>query len=124
MACLRDAPTRTQFVLHTQPHRRAIPSCTYNLTYRCRRTRYPQVRNGRTYVNGVARSEPFIAESPLYEMPRLLVPPGDVSVRELYRAADWRVRGRPFLQYRSMKGLFRTLRFTAPPALLPAHRFL
>ncbi|PNW81149.1 hypothetical protein CHLRE_07g344350v5 [Chlamydomonas reinhardtii] len=39
-----------------------------------------EVRNGRTYVNGVARSEPFIAESPLYEMPRLLVPPGDVFV--------------------------------------------
>ncbi|KAG2434639.1 hypothetical protein HXX76_007533 [Chlamydomonas incerta] len=39
-----------------------------------------EVRNGRTYVNGVARTEPFIAESPLYEMPRLLVPPGDVFV--------------------------------------------
>ncbi|KXZ54640.1 hypothetical protein GPECTOR_4g706 [Gonium pectorale] len=39
-----------------------------------------EVREGRTYVNGVARTEPFIAERPLYEMPKLLVPPGDVFV--------------------------------------------
>ncbi|EFJ48575.1 hypothetical protein VOLCADRAFT_104633 [Volvox carteri f. nagariensis] len=39
-----------------------------------------EVRNGRTYVNGVARNEPFIAEQPLYEMPKLVVPPGDVFV--------------------------------------------
>ncbi|GLI67270.1 hypothetical protein VaNZ11_011453 [Volvox africanus] len=39
-----------------------------------------EVRNGRTYVNDVLRNEPFIAEQPLYEMPRLVVPPGDVFV--------------------------------------------
>ncbi|GFR44261.1 hypothetical protein Agub_g5465 [Astrephomene gubernaculifera] len=39
-----------------------------------------EVHNGRTYVNGVARSEPFTAEHPLYEMPRVVVPPGDVFV--------------------------------------------
>ncbi|GLC34431.1 hypothetical protein PLESTB_000729500 [Pleodorina starrii] len=39
-----------------------------------------EVHNGRTYVNGVPRNEPFIAERPLYEMPKLVVPPGDVFV--------------------------------------------
>ena len=39
----------------------------------------PQVRNGRTYLNGVMRNEPFIPEEPQYEMPALVVPPGDVS---------------------------------------------
>ncbi|GIL82970.1 hypothetical protein Vretimale_8492 [Volvox reticuliferus] len=39
-----------------------------------------EVRNSRTYVNGVLRNEPFIAEQPLYEMPKLVVPPGDVFV--------------------------------------------
>jgi hypothetical protein len=41
-----------------------------------------QVRNGQTFVNGQQRVEPFIAERPLYEMPKLLVPPGDVRGRE------------------------------------------
>ncbi len=38
-----------------------------------------QVRSGKVFVNGVPRTEPFINEQPAYEMPRLVVPPGDVS---------------------------------------------
>ena len=35
-----------------------------------------EVRGGRLVVNGVAREEPYINESPRYEMPQLVVPPG------------------------------------------------
>jgi signal peptidase I len=38
-----------------------------------------QVKDGTLYVNSVARTEPFIYEKPKYEMPKLVVPPGDVS---------------------------------------------
>ncbi|KAG2492036.1 hypothetical protein HYH03_009765 [Edaphochlamys debaryana] len=39
-----------------------------------------EVHDGRTYVNGVQRTEPFINEPPKYDMPRLRVPPGDPSL--------------------------------------------
>ena len=41
----------------------------------------PQVKGGALYVNGNARTEPFINERPAYQLPRLVVPSGDVSAR-------------------------------------------
>jgi signal peptidase I len=38
-----------------------------------------QVHDGKLFVNGVARDEPFIAQQPAYTLGRLVVPPGDVS---------------------------------------------
>jgi hypothetical protein len=38
-----------------------------------------QVHDGRLYVNGVARDEPFIYQKPAYTLGKLVVPPGDVS---------------------------------------------
>lgn len=43
------------------------------------RRRRRQVKSGTLFVNGKAREEPFIAEAPLYTLPKLVVPPGDVS---------------------------------------------
>lgn len=40
-----------------------------------------QVHDGRLYVNGVAREEPFIYQKPAYTLGKLVVPPGDVSLR-------------------------------------------
>ena len=40
-----------------------------------------EVRDGTLFVNGAAREEPFINERPLYRLPKLVVPPGDVSGR-------------------------------------------
>jgi hypothetical protein len=39
-----------------------------------------QVHDGRLYVNGVAREEPFIYQQPAYTLGKLVVPPGDVSL--------------------------------------------
>jgi hypothetical protein len=39
-----------------------------------------QVHDGRLYVNGVAREEPFIYQKPAYTLGKLVVPPGDVSL--------------------------------------------
>lgn len=64
--------------------RRAVPCNGRSTMLTC----YPQqllsecqVHKGRTYVNDVARNEPFIAEEPQYEMPKIVVPPGHVSGR-------------------------------------------
>ena len=52
----------------------------------CRESQHPvhalcsrQVREGALYVNGEPRTEPYILEQPKYLLPRLTVPPGDVS---------------------------------------------
>ena len=37
------------------------------------------MHDGTLYVNGVARTEPFINERPNYVLERLTIPPGDVS---------------------------------------------
>jgi hypothetical protein len=39
-----------------------------------------QVHDGKLFVNGNARVEPFINEPPAYILPKLVVPPGDVFV--------------------------------------------
>ena len=38
-----------------------------------------KVHDGKLFVNGEARMEPFINEPPAYTLPKLVVPPGDVS---------------------------------------------
>ena len=38
------------------------------------------MHDGKLFVNGSARVEPFINETPLYTLPKLVVPPGDVFV--------------------------------------------
>lgn len=39
-----------------------------------------EVKGGALYVNGSVRTEPFINERPAYQLPRLVVPSGDVFV--------------------------------------------
>lgn len=39
-----------------------------------------EVKNGTLFVNDVPRTEPFINEQPLYNLKKLVVPPGDVFV--------------------------------------------
>lgn len=38
------------------------------------------MHDGTLFVNGLARTEPFINEMPRYNLPKLVVPPGDVFV--------------------------------------------
>jgi hypothetical protein len=38
-----------------------------------------QVHDGTLFVNGQARTEPFIYQKPAYTLGKLVVPPGDVS---------------------------------------------
>jgi hypothetical protein len=38
-----------------------------------------QVHDGTLFVNGRARTEPFIYQKPAYTLGKLVVPPGDVS---------------------------------------------
>eukprot|EP00882_Tetradesmus_deserticola_P017784 GHRQ01019076.1.p1 GENE.GHRQ01019076.1~~GHRQ01019076.1.p1 ORF type:complete len:233 (+),score=80.62 GHRQ01019076.1:216-914(+) len=48
-----------------------------------------EVHDGTLFVNGQARSEPFIYQRPAYTLGKLVVPPGDVSAR---LAGAWAAR--------------------------------